>query len=129
EPAAGLARRRVSSVACGLGMLCFAVLRHAFPVAGRCLVIGGVASQPERPQPCSLFLRRAQLGLVLGHCLLALTHLLFFLEQSFGATMRFIHIHIQCRNSWLRRSLACRNPKTSSYAARKSLPHTEQTAS
>jgi hypothetical protein len=47
-----------------------------------------------RPQPCSLFLRRAQFGLVLGHCLLALTQLLFLLEQSFGATMRLIQIHI-----------------------------------
>jgi hypothetical protein len=63
----------------------FAVLRHALPVGGRCLLIGGVASQPECPQPRSLFLHRALFGLVFGHCLLALTQLLFFLEQSFGA--------------------------------------------
>jgi hypothetical protein len=31
--------------------------------------------------------------------LLVLTQLLFFLEQSFGATMRLIRIHAQSRNS------------------------------
>jgi hypothetical protein len=83
-------------------------------------LIGGVASQPERPQPRSLFPHRAQFGLILGHRLLALAQLLFFLEQSFGATMRFIHIRTQCRNSWIkpnRRSLASRPEKQSRYAA------------
>ena len=45
-------------------------------------------------------------------CLLALTQLLFFLEQSFGATMRLIRIHAQSRNSLgkaNRRSLASRS--------------------
>jgi hypothetical protein len=69
------------------------VLRDTLPVGGRCLLVGVVASQAERPQARSLFPHRAQFGLVLGHCLLALTQLLFFLEQSFGATMRLIRIH------------------------------------
>ena len=64
------------------------LLRDTLPVGGRCLLVGGVASQAERPQARSLFPHRAQFGLVLGHCLLALTQLPFFLEQSFGATMR-----------------------------------------
>jgi hypothetical protein len=87
------------------------VLRDTLPVGGRCLLVGGVASQAERPQSRSLFLHRSQLGLVLGHCLLALTQLLFFLEQSFGATMRLIRIHTQSRNSLVRpnrRSLVSR---------------------
>jgi hypothetical protein len=63
-------------------------------------LIRSVTSQPERPQPRSLFPHRAQFGLVLGHCLLALTQLLFFLEQSFGAAMRLIQIGTQYRNSW-----------------------------
>jgi hypothetical protein len=61
-------------------------------------------------------LHRAQFGLVLGHSLLVLTQFLFFLKQCFGATMRFIHIPTQCRNSWVksnRKSLASR-PRTSS---------------
>jgi hypothetical protein len=62
-------------------------------------MIGGVASQPECPQPRSLFPHRAQFSLVLGHCLLALTQLLLFLEQRFGATMRLMHIRAQYRNS------------------------------
>jgi hypothetical protein len=66
------------------------VLRDTLPVGGRSLLVGGVASQAERPQARSLFSHRAQFGLVLGHCLLALTQLLFFLEQGFGATMRLI---------------------------------------
>jgi hypothetical protein len=66
-------------------------LRQALPVSCRCRLIGGIASQPERPQPRGLFPHRAQLGLILGHSLLALTKLLFLLEQSVGATMRFIH--------------------------------------
>src|SRR5262249_26440794 len=74
---------------------CFAVLRDTLPVGRRCLLVGRVASQAERPQSRSLFPHRAQFGLVLGHCLLALTQLLFFLEQSFGATMRLIRIHAQ----------------------------------
>jgi len=75
------------------------VLRDTLPVGRRCLLVGRVASQAERPQSRSLFPHRAQFGLVLGHCLLALTQLLFFLEQSFGATMRLIRIHAQSRNS------------------------------
>jgi hypothetical protein len=88
----------------------FAVLRRALPVGVRCL-IGGIASQSERAQPRSLFPNRAQLGLVLGHCLLPLTQLLFFLEQSFGAPMRLIQIRTQYLNSWVKpnsRSLASR---------------------
>jgi hypothetical protein len=42
---------------------------------------------------------RTQFGLVLDHCLLGLTQLLFLLEQRFGATMRLIGIHTQYRNS------------------------------
>jgi hypothetical protein len=68
-------------------------------VGGQRLLIGGVASQPERPQPRSLVPHRLELGLVLSHCLLALTQLLFLLKQRFGATMRLIGIHAQCRNS------------------------------
>jgi hypothetical protein len=78
---------------------CFDVLRDTLPVGGRCLLVGGVASQAECPQSRSLFPRRTEFGLVLGHCLLALTQLLFFLEQSFGAPMRLIRIHAQSRNS------------------------------
>jgi hypothetical protein len=51
------------------------------------------------PAPRSLFPHRAQFSLVLGHCLLALTQLLLFLEQRFGATMRLMHIRAQYRNS------------------------------
>jgi hypothetical protein len=75
------------------------VLRDTLPVGGRCLLVGGVASQAECPQSRSLFSHRAQFGLVLGHCLVALTQLLFFLEQSFGAPMRLIRIHAQSGNS------------------------------
>ena len=64
-----------------------------------CVLIGGVSSQPECPQPRSLFPHREQFDLVLGHCLLALTQLLFILEQSFGATVRLIQIRTQYRNS------------------------------
>jgi hypothetical protein len=78
---------------------CFAVLRDTLPVGGRCLLVGGVASQAECPQSRSLFPRRPKFGLVLGHCLLALMQLLFLLEQSFGAPMRLIRIHAQSRNS------------------------------
>src|ERR1700747_1515381 len=78
---------------------CFPVLRRALLVGGLHLLIGGVASQSERPQPRSLFPHRAQFSLVLGHCLLALTQLLLFLEQRFGATMRLMHIRAQYRNS------------------------------
>jgi hypothetical protein len=78
---------------------CFPVLRRALLVGGLHPLIGGVASQPERPQPRSLFPHRAPFSLVLGHCLLALTQLLLFLEQRFGATMRLMHIRAQYRNS------------------------------
>ena len=78
------------------------VLRPTLPVGGRCLLIDGVASQPERPQTRSLFPHRKQFGLVLGHCLLALTQPLFFVEQSFGATMRLIQIGTQCQSSWVK---------------------------
>ena len=78
------------------------MLRDTLPVGGRCLLVGGVASQTERPQARSLFPRRAQFGLVLGHCLLALTQLPFFLEQSFGATMRLIRIRAQSRTPLVR---------------------------
>jgi hypothetical protein len=54
-----------------------------------------IASQSERAQPRSLFPHRAQFGLVLGHSLLALTQLLLFLEQSFGATMRLTQVRTQ----------------------------------
>src|SRR5262245_43349946 len=79
---------------CTLGALreWFPVLRRALPVGGRRLLSDGVASQPERPQPRSLFSHRTQFCLVLGHCLLALTPLLFLLKQRFGATMRLIGI-------------------------------------
>jgi len=73
---------------------------QALPIGGQCLLIGGGASQPERPQPRSLFPHREQFGLVLGHCLLALTQRLLLLEQSFGATMHLIQIGTQYRNSW-----------------------------
>jgi hypothetical protein len=87
------------------------VLRDNLPVGGRCLLVGGIASQAERPQARSLFSHRAQFGLVFSHCLLALTQLPFFLEQSFGATMRLIRIHAQSRTPLVRpntRSLASR---------------------
>ncbi|SRR6266487_1975186 len=38
-------------------------LRRALLVGGRRFLIGGVASQPERPQPRSLFAHRSQFGL------------------------------------------------------------------
>ncbi len=50
------------------------MLRDTPSVGGRCLLVGGVASQAECPQSRSLFSHRAEFGLVLGHCLLALTH-------------------------------------------------------
>jgi hypothetical protein len=78
-------------------------------VGARCLT-GGIASQSECTQPRSLFPHRAQFGLVVG-CLLALTQLLFFLKQSFGATVCLIQIRTQYRNSWAkpnRRSPASR---------------------
>jgi hypothetical protein len=78
------------------------VLRPTLPVGGRCLLIGGVASQPERPQTRSLFPHREQFGLVLSHCLLALTQPLLLLEKSFGATMRLIQIGTQYLNSWVK---------------------------
>jgi hypothetical protein len=74
-------------------------LRRALLVGRRRVLIGGVASQPKRPQPCSLLPHRTEFGLVLGHCLLALTQLLLLLEQRVGATMRVINIHAQYRNS------------------------------
>ena len=90
-----------------------ALLHRALAVGARCLT-GGIASQSECAQPRSLFPHRAQFGLVVGHCLLALTQLLFFLKQSFGATMRLIQTRTQYRNSWVkphRDSLAFR-PET-----------------
>jgi hypothetical protein len=78
------------------------VERCAQLATAHCVLIGGVTSQPECPQPRSLFPHREQFGLVLGHCLLALTQLLFFLEQSFGATVRLIQIRTQYRNSWVK---------------------------
>jgi hypothetical protein len=37
--------------------------------------------------------------MILGHCLLGFTQLLFLLEQRSGATIRVIGIHAQYRNS------------------------------
>ena len=94
------------------------MLRDTLPVGGRCLLVGGIASQAEGPQARSLFPRRAQFGLVLGHCLLALAQLPFFLEQSFGATMRLIRIHAQSRTPLVRpntRSLAASRPESHLY--------------
>jgi hypothetical protein len=76
--------------------------RRALLIGGRRALIGGVARQPERPQPRSLFPHRLQFGLVLGHCLLGLAQLLLLLEQRSGATIRVIGIHDQYRNSSLR---------------------------
>jgi hypothetical protein len=76
----------------------FLLLLH-LSVGERCLLVGGIPSQAERPQSRSLFPHGAKFDLALGHCLLVLTQLLFFLEQSFGATMRLIRIHAQSRNS------------------------------
>jgi hypothetical protein len=59
--------------------------------------IGGVASQPKRPQPRRLFAHGILLGLVFGHCFLGLTQLLLLLEQRFGAAVRLIGIHAQYR--------------------------------
>jgi hypothetical protein len=76
-------------------------------------------------------LHRAQFRLVLGHGLLTITHLLFLLEQSFRATMRFIHIPTQCRNSWVKlngKSLASL-PRTSSVRGKGKVFRTEHTAS
>jgi hypothetical protein len=50
----------------------------------------GVASQTQRPQPRSFFLHSMLFGLVLGHCFLALTQLLFLLEQCFSTTLRLV---------------------------------------
>jgi hypothetical protein len=76
--------------------------RRALLIGGRRALIGGVASQPERAQPRSLFPHRPQSGLILGHCLLGFTQLLLFLEQRSGATIRVIGIHAQYRNSSVR---------------------------
>src|SRR5512132_711099 len=65
--------------------------------------IAGVASQPKRPQPRSLFAHGMHPGLVFGHCLLGLTQLLFLLEQRFGAAVRLIGIHAQYRSSFGKR--------------------------
>src|SRR6266487_3174331 len=75
------------------------VLRSALLFGGRRLLVGGIASQPERSQPRSLFPHRMHFGLVLGHCLLAITQLLLLFEQRFGATLRLIGLHAQYRNS------------------------------
>ena len=91
------------------------MLRDTLPVGRRCLLVGRVASQAERPQSRSLFPHRAQFGLVLGHCLLALTQLLFFLEQSFGATMRLIRIHAQSRNSLCKAQQKITGPESHLY--------------
>src|SRR5262249_30050827 len=57
--------------------------------------IGGVASQPKRPQARGLFAHRMQFGLVLGHCLLGPTQLLFFFEQRLGTAVCLVGIHAQ----------------------------------
>jgi hypothetical protein len=62
------------------------VSRRTLLVGGRSYLIAGVASQPKRRQPRSLFPHRTQFGLVFGHCLLAFTQLLFLLEQRGSAT-------------------------------------------
>ena len=59
-----------------------ALRRTLRSIGGRHLFVCGVASQPERPQPLSLFARRLQFGLVLGHSLLGLTRLLFLLNSA-----------------------------------------------
>jgi hypothetical protein len=69
---------------------------------GQRFLIGGVASQPKRPQPRNLFAHRSQFGLVLSHCLLGLPQLLLLLEQRFGATVRLVRIHAQYWNSLVR---------------------------
>ena len=48
----------------------------------RCLLIGGVASQPECPQTRSLFSHREQFGLVLGHCLRPARNRCSFLNRA-----------------------------------------------
>jgi len=53
-------------------------LRRALPT-GRCPLCV-VASQSQRSQARGFFTHRIQLGLVLGHCVLAFTRLLFFPE-------------------------------------------------
>jgi len=58
-------------------------------------LIDGVSSQPKRPQARGLFAHRLQFGLVLGHCLLGLVRLLFFLEQRFGTAVCLVGIHAQ----------------------------------
>src|SRR5215813_7838243 len=76
--------------------------RRALLIGGRRALIGGVARQPQRPQPRSLFPHRLQFGLILGHCLLGFTQLLLLLEQRSSATIRVIGIHAQYRNSLVR---------------------------
>src|SRR5258708_38995825 len=61
-------------------------------------LIDGVSSQPKRPQARGLFAHRLQFGLVLGHCLLALVGLLFFLEQRFRTALRPVGIYTQHGN-------------------------------
>src|SRR6516162_8235988 len=58
-------------------------------------LIDGVSSQPKRPQARGLFAHRLQFGLVLGHCLLGLVRLLFFLEQRFGTAVCLVGIRAQ----------------------------------
>src|SRR5215471_2521309 len=58
-------------------------------------LIDGVSSQPKRPQARGFFAHRLQFGLVLGHCLLGLVRLLFFLEQRFGTAVCLVSIHAQ----------------------------------
>jgi len=76
--------------------------RRALLIGGQGALIGGVASQPKRPQPRSLFPHRLQSGLILGHCLLGFTRLLLLLEQRSSAAIRVIGIHAQYRNSSVR---------------------------
>src|SRR6516225_4421143 len=58
-------------------------------------LIDGVSSQPKRPQARGFFAHRLQFGLVLGHCLLGLVRLLFFLEQRFGTAVCLVGIRAQ----------------------------------
>jgi hypothetical protein len=64
--------------------------RRLCPSGWWVLLIGGIASQPHCPQPRRIFSHRLQSGLVIGHRLLGLTQLLFFLEQRSRAALRLI---------------------------------------
>jgi hypothetical protein len=64
-------------------------------------VVGCIARQSERPQPCGLFANGMPVCFAFGHCILALPQTLFLLlEKRFGPIKSLIGFHAQRRNSF-----------------------------